>query len=179
MNLHITEGYLWLETNQQALSEVMLHTQYRGWWLCIAIHMAKVQYCICLTNMLQTDWKMLSGKRLTFWIPLLMEDIALLHSTVRSCSSHSVKLQAQTSVLQESACSKRAGVCDSSWKNKAYKQLHPKVEVQTSSYKSSLICDLEMQLCCFCTSYTHLEWQNGKFVNLFIFFAFLAEFVVK
>lgn len=52
-----------------SVDEKMLHTQYRGWWLCVAIHMAKVQYCMCLTNMLQTVWTLLSGKRSTFWSP--------------------------------------------------------------------------------------------------------------
>lgn len=61
-NLHITEGYLTLETSRPAVNEKMLHTQYRGWWLCKAIHMAKVQYRVCLTNTLQTVWRMLSTR---------------------------------------------------------------------------------------------------------------------
>lgn len=80
-----------------------------------------VQYCIYLTDIVQKVRKMFLGNRLT---PL--DNIALLHSTFSS--RHSVKLQAQTSVLQESACSTRAGVCHSNLRNKAYKQLHLQVE---------------------------------------------------
>lgn len=89
INLHITEGYLLLETSRPVLNENMLPTQYRGWRLCKkAIHMAKVQYCISLTNMLQTVWKMLLGKRLTFCSPLLVESIAFVtfHILIKSFS---------------------------------------------------------------------------------------------